>query len=744
MKPKKALIKTAAGYDLLNSLTKAAPCAFLCALSLSFCFFFSTLDVLSSQKINYLMFFGRSSESVLTFTQYALVAAGLAAALLLFRFLGSVPQTNVLLSSGISRQRIFWNRVFAGASTLFLGVFLPLTATLFLNVRAYGLKSYILKPYLLFLLSALALVFIGFCLGLLGSVLAGSTAEAAAAALILPSFPFVLCSFFTYCISIFLKGYLPLSEWSHTAFYSKTYFLSPWHLISMTQQKLGPTGGIKYTVNVNIWENFSKINAMTGTQPQNPYTALKIPSSLLFIFAAWIAAMGLLVLLSYSLFLRRKAENNSHPRSSKGIAVLLSSFFTVGAATLGLYFWISRMTTAGSYLFYFGGSIGVKALCWLSLLLPGALVLLVCLAIYAGNLKKLRALLKALPFCLLLLVVPLIFVFGGFGYVSHIPKAADVKSVGVSGSLLPGALSELTRNMGCFESENDIRRVIDIHEKAVSRGKEYPVYFKITYTLKDGGELTRTYFAVNAEANTAIGGLFESDVFRTYFLNQIGDKSAWHSAEGLAALIDGKSTWGPYPQEISWLRFGGASLSLNAGTLASDGIALNTLLTEESFDRLLSCYASDLTSLSAAAFLTPSRPPVYVLSFTIEDSCVYTPDGEETPQKQHYDLYVTADMTQTLAFLNGLGVTLSAPQKVVKEITLYACGNAGLLEPERQFSDHPISEQLGKLVKTVTDPAQINEMAAKLYPYYLSDGRNVQYACVVYDDGSSEYYLLKN
>ncbi len=750
MKTKRTFIKTAAGYDFLISFMKAVPGALLCLPFLSFCFLFSASDVLFSyRKDSYSMFFSTSAASVLTFTQYALMAIGLLTALLLFRFLGSVPQTNVLLSSGISRQRLFLNRVFAGVSALSLGVFLPLTATLCLNVFVYGAQSYMVKPFLLILLSTLVLVLIGFCAGLLGAVLAGSTVEAAAVSFVLPSFPFVVLGFVNYCCCIFLKGYPPMLNWPYSVIYPKTYFFSPWHLLSTPVQMMYPTEPMDFVFKDSIWGTISYLSAKDAAQQIAPDVSLNIPSWLLVVFAAWIAALCLVVLSAYFLFLKRKAERNSRPFRSKGIAVLASSFVVLIAAWLCLYIFLAH--TADIYDFsYYSGSSGIKALYWLSLFLPAAFVLLICLVLYAKILKRPRTLLKALPLSLLLLAVPLTCVFGGFGYAGRIPKAADIESVGLNGVMLPGALNSLVCNVQCFESDGDKQRVIDIHEKTVSRGKVYRASFDISYALKDGSELSRTYFACNSDALIAIGGLFESDVLRTYLYNQIGDKSTWYTDEEQSALNETDALIEPYPQETEWLRFGGASLSLRAGSLAANSVTLDKRLNEESFDRLLERYANDLTHLSAAAFLTPSQPPVYVLTFTMEDTSsepvedmnphIDATDTDDTPR---YKLFVTADMKRTLKFLTDLGVTESLSQNTVKEIRLYECGNTGVLESERQLTDYYTDERPDKHIRTVTDPAEIKEMTAKLYPYYLSDGQNVQYSCVVYTDGSSEYYLLK-
>ncbi len=636
MQNKISRLKTPAAFDFLNSLMKTLPFSFLCALSLLFSFFFSSLDVLSKQKIDYQMFFGESSISILTYTQYVLMAAGFCTALILFRFLGSTPQTNLVMSFGISRERLFKNRCLAGVTGLFLGVFLPLTAVLFLNIRAYGLKSYMLKPYFLYLLSALVVVLVGFAIGLIASVLAGSTAEAAAMGAVLPSFPYVLITLINTCVNVFLKGYVGSYEWTHTDYFYKTYFLSPLHLLFNPES---------LTLNISqgsIWQTYSKISAYSGNEKINPYTALKIPSSLFTVFVVWLAVIGLIVLLSYFFFLKRKAERNSHLRSSKAVAAVLTSFFVTGAAALGIDT-VFDYYTSGGLTVYFTADYKLKAMYWGALLLPGVVAIIICLAIYAGSLKRFRALLKLTPLCFLLTVIPLICLLGGFGYVSKIPDAADIESVTIAGFMMKDALENIGQTTFVLESSRDKQTITAIHEQLIDNtyAEKLPSIGGITYTLKDGKKMKRVYYTDAGALNV----LFDSDAVESYLYNQIGDKTSWRAD-------------GTYPREISWLRFGGASIILSEGESNASKTRLNPLLTEESFDRLLKCFAEDLVALTAAEYYTPSQLPVYKLSFD-DNSVIYSEYGDEIKMK--YEFYITKPMTKTLKFLSNLEVTGGTP-----------------------------------------------------------------------------------
>lgn len=637
---KKAFIKPDAAFNDFkkSAVVSAIPCVFAAtALTLSSCFISLNEYLTRGSQLDFCFF---TEDSFCTsFVFLFLISMGMWTAYIQFCFLGSVSQSNALMSFGISRERLFLNRILSGALNMFLSVFLPFTATLFINIYYKGVNEHSLKVYLLYLISAYTAMLIGFSAVTLASALTGTRASAAALSVTLLLMPSAVLIYVGGCMSFFLRGYgemiglIPEACWEFS-------YLNPVSLL------VTPDNPASYNGYGNLWSDFAVLPSTSAARD------VKLANFLPF--AAWLIVCALIIIGARRLFILRKAEKSGHIKT-KPFAVIMTVLSVLCAAcfsveVLGFQSILSGLPSM-PYDYPDGGYFVV-------LLLPAAVALLICLRVLGGKLREHPSRLKYMPLILLLLAPPALCLLGGFGYVTRVPDPSSVEYITFKSGYLPN-LDDLYSEAGmyCFDSEKDKTLVASLHKTLVTETgkKEYGVNDELIwfhYKLKDGGTFSRIYYACTEETRRALTALFDSDAVETYLYKQFGDKSSWFTDADWAALPEEKDFLVPYslyPRDVAWLRFGNQTVTLRPQN-SSEVTDITGNLTEETFDRLLNCIASDLVSMTAKDFYYPDTPPVCVLTLTEHK------DPESWREPPSHPFFITASMKKTTAYLKTLGL----------------------------------------------------------------------------------------
>lgn len=232
----------------------------------------------------------------------------------------------------------------------------------------------------------------------------------------------------------------------------------------------------------------------------------------------WLLFTVLCTAGSIILIKRRRAESaqNAFAFNIPAVIIKIVAGF-VGGVSLGLLFSVLSYSSGVFYLWFLAGAV-VGTFC----------VVFLLHIIYSRGTKGFSRSLLQFAFSLVLIClfyIPLIT--GWFGYVTNVPKADEVESVGVylydsEGECSIYTLDEDT-SVGynkvdryvVFDDEETIQKVIDIHGKVVDNIEnlyDFPYNFdrnekkysnlsyddrfltlKLNYTLKDGSHVVRNY-----------------------------------------------------------------------------------------------------------------------------------------------------------------------------------------------------------------------------------------------------------
>lgn len=212
------------------------------------------------------------------------ILCGMTVAIALFSFMFKKNSVNVYFSMGITRTRLFLNRVAAGAAELFVISFVPYLIVFLTNIGVFGFHSHQLK----LLAYYTALMFIrgmaGFAIGTFAAVISGSTIEAffsAGSASIIFIASAALLSGFK---NIFLPGYVGGGLEAER----KVMLLTPW---------------------TALLENTNHSDLITGKKVPEDY--LLTWKTDLFPIALWAVGAVILLAVTFLLFKKRKNENTA-------------------------------------------------------------------------------------------------------------------------------------------------------------------------------------------------------------------------------------------------------------------------------------------------------------------------------------------------------------------------------------------------------------------------------------------------
>ena len=616
-------LKSVSRYDFLRCCLTAA---FTAVVIMTLTATQSCIPVLSKLSFDasvYKLLFISGDTFISGLMYFFLLAAGMCTAFFQFGFLVNRAKLNIIMSFGLKRNQLFANRLLSSTAALLLAVFVPFTVTFFANARYIGITDYLIKTYLLYVLSFFTVLLIGFAVTVLACALCATVLESSLLGIGIISFPYVLIQFFNICFSIFLKAdcYVALTQ------KIPVYLIVGFHVYDreLLSNRYGESRICKTRYNL-------------------------LPRDFL-LFIAWIFICLFILLIARRLFIKRRAEICGLYKSSKTASFILSSFAVISFADISML--LAREIDGFQII-----SANLPLCSFILLIIFTVIACIISVFVFSTGRRNLTVLLKRSSLLLLLYVVPICCLFGGFGFSSRIPSSADVDkivisfpyTVDVSGSAIFYVLSG-------FETDSEKAIVTDIHSLLVksesSKSNSHSIL--VAYNLKNKKQIFREYKGIADDILLETTKLYDCKTVKDYIYSQIADKSSWGSEYSYPQLYRERLFDSSFQlRDIDWLHLNNINVSLRpCNNFANTDITAK--LTPESFEKLLDVLAEDLSNLSSKDFYTPDEPPLGAISLFQMSGSTSLSFTYESDSSIH-NLYVYPSMKNTISYLKSLSV----------------------------------------------------------------------------------------
>ena len=478
---------------------------------------------------------------------FLMILCGMVVALSLFSFAFKKNSVNVYFSVGLTRTRMFLNRLAAGTIWIFAVAIIPYLTVFLMNVGMFGFHSHQLKLFAYFTLIMFIRGMSGFAIGALAAAVSGSVIEmviTTGATSVIALLPAVLLSGFK---SILLPGYVSGNDNS-----DKTMLLSPW------------TGLLDY----------SGVNRLI--------TGKKVPKELLLTWkgnflpiAFWAIAAVIIFAVGLVLFKKRKNENTasfgkfSIASGLNGAAVLLVSIIALEEVFASLYA---------------EGKIKSVALCIILVTLISFIIFFVAELIIRRNFK---AVLRILPvyggIALVMFASLLVIGTGYFGTYNKLPEAKDIEYISMSyddplttftyvANVYSPEDYDKEKDYNCKSSNpEDIKMCIEQFNKIKTEKREGRNSIdRISFVIKtkDGKFISR-YFPVYSEETCSNynKAVFDSNYFHSIIKSKLNSESSNgnYTDETANIVMDGKE-YGDQYIETDFYDYYNGNLLANAET----------------------------------------------------------------------------------------------------------------------------------------------------------------------------------
>lgn len=425
--------------DFIRSILDTSPFALLSAVFacltsiLPIASYVSSVDFKKSTNVKeeIISFFGGSEYSgnllSMNLLHIALMLCGIFAAFSLFKFVFKKSSVNVMFSVGLTRSRLFFNRIFGGLITFFLAAFIPWTIAMFMNIIHFGSHSHIFEVYLYEMLAHFLPSMVGFSIASLCIVNSGCFAEGLLSTFAFSFLPGLARGISDTLSQSFLKGYLNTDSYSLIASTQKGVY-SPWKFLVNLTGDINPSEAME---NALTQGPVSTLASLTTGKTVAEDKALTFGIILPLII--WFAVAVVILALTGIILNRRKTENSN----SFGKFFLSSASIGVCVCLIAVYaitFIISQLTLTADYY----SDMYTKFYSKLILIIAGIALGVIFLFFIAELIikRKFKKTLRILPVGVAVaLLFVLTFVYnttGHFGSYIKTPDSAKVKNVVMS------------------------------------------------------------------------------------------------------------------------------------------------------------------------------------------------------------------------------------------------------------------------------------------------------------------------
>lgn len=788
--------------DLKRSFINILPCSVVAFLALIMFHVQPVLSYVFSESFktekmqkDVLFYFLDSNNVFPSFIQIGMVLCGMLMAFSLFQFLLKKKSVNVYLSFGMTRSKLYINRLFAAVLSLFVATFIPTFLTFIINLVSFGASSALTSLFCYMFLMEFVSGLAGFALASAVMTFSGCTIEAVITAIGLSALPTFISGTIDN-LSTIVRGYV-YNAGADIARRTGGNLFNIWTFALDTENLNGKA--TEFTSE----KTFVLLGQLTKKSTFKAFQCVDM--EVLAPILMWLAISIILIGIGTVFMNKRKSENSN-------------SFgkFYLASASNGLLVYTIVLDVLASVLKYAYAdnyrSPLHQNLTLILLILFGATILAFFLAELILR-RNFKATLKTLPvYALAFAVTIFAFVYYGtscFGAYNKLPDISQIKSVSMDIKDNRGTKLQNIAVHSKFLSENaeDIKTAYAMFDM-VKTDKHYKgaelegkIGFKIV--LKDGTEINRIYAVYTSDVyNKYRRTVYDTQFFKD-FLKQVliegkvtSENDSYIDENGYQTMASNAL---PNMKNVEWYYVGPSYLVDNYYT---NSATANLDLIED-VDGLMEAIYKDYIAMSYDDAYTNTRIPVGAISSNItqaknvneklinkygyyyEESNIYGYDDHETTQQNEdkcvkgsalYSYYIYPNMTNTIKFLNDNGLTPLAYTGNIKEVyytdTNYSvnrvlCHYADGSKLDNRYEAFDFSQALnvnnygeakdgspdtisfmdfvknayvnaGITLKTVSGD-KAKEIVSKAIPYYEPDhGTEIKgrYIMIVYDDNT--------
>lgn len=678
--------------DLKRSFINILPCSVVAFLALIMFHVQPVLSYVFSESFktekmqkDVLFYFLDSNNVFPSFIQIGMVLCGMLMAFSLFQFLLKKKSVNVYLSFGMTRSKLYINRLFAAVLSLFVATFIPTFLTFIINLVSFGASSALTSLFCYMFLMEFVSGLAGFALASAVMTFSGCTIEAVITAIGLSALPTFISGTIDN-LSTIVRGYV-YNAGADIARRTGGNLFNIWTFALDTENLNGKA--TEFTSE----KTFVLLGQLTKKSTFKAFQCVDM--EVLAPILMWLAISIILIGIGTVFMNKRKSENSN-------------SFgkFYLASASNGLLVYTIVLDVLASVLKYAYAdnyrSPLHQNLTLILLILFGATILAFFLAELILR-RNFKATLKTLPvYALAFAVTVFAFVYYGtscFGAYNKLPDISQIKSVSMDIKDNRGITLQNTAISSKYLSENaeDIKTAYAMFDMVKSdkhyKGAELEGKIGFKIVLKDGTEINRIYAVYTSDVYNKYRRTVYNTQFFKDFLKQVLVEGKVTSEDDSYIDENGYQTMAsnalPNTKNVEWFYVGPSYLVDNYYT---NSATANLDLIED-VDGLKEAIYKDYIAMSYDDAYTNTRIPVGAISSNITqaknvntkltnkygyyyEEGTYYSDLEATQQKEDkcvkgsalYSFYIYPNMTNTIKFLNDNGLTPLAYTGNIKEV----------------------------------------------------------------------------
>lgn len=628
-----------------------------------------------------------SDSTFSSFIQIGMVLCGMLMAFTMFQFLLKKKSVNVYLSFGMTRSKLYINRLFAAVLSLFAATFIPTFLTFIINLVNFGASSALTSVFCYMFLMEFVSGLAGFALASAVMTFSGCTIEAVITTIGLSALPTFISGTIDN-LSTMVRGYV-YNAGADIARRTGGNLFNIWTFAVDTENLNGKATEVTYEKTFVLLGQLTKKSTFKAFQC--------VDMEVLAPILIWLAISIILIAVGTVFMNKRKSENSNS--FGKFYLASASNGLLVYTIVLDVLTSLLKYAYADDY-----NSPLHQNLTLILLIVFGVTILAFFLAELILR-RNFKGTLKTLPvYALAFAVTIFAFVYYGtscFGAYNKLPDISQIKSVSMDIDDSRGIKLQNTAIYSKFLSENaeDIKTAYAMFDM-VKSDKHYKgadlegkIGFKIV--LKDGTEINRIYAVYTSDVyNKYRRTVYDTQFFKD-FLKQVLIEGKATSEDDDSFYIDenGYQTMAsnalPNMKNVEWFYVGPSYLVDNYYT---NSATANLDLIED-VDGLKEAIYKDYIAMSYDDAYTNTRIPVGAISSNITqaknvntkltnkygyyyEEGTYYSDSEATQQEEDkcvkgsalYSFYIYPNMTNTIKFLNDNGLTPLAYTGNIKEV----------------------------------------------------------------------------
>lgn len=637
---------------------------------------------------NVLFYFLNSNNTFSSFIQIGMVLCGMLMAFTMYQFLLKKKSVNVYLSFGMTRSKLYINRLFAAVLSLFVATFIPTFLTFIINLVSFGASSALTSLFCYMFLMEFVSGLAGFALASAVMTFSGCTVEAVITTIGLSALPTFISGTIDN-LSTIVRGYV-YNAGADIARRTGGNLFNIWTFALDTENLNGKS--TEFTPE----KTFVLLGQLTKKSTFKAFQCVDM--EVLAPILIWLAISIILIAVGTVFMNKRKSENSNS--FGKFYLASASNGLLVYTIVLDLLVSLLKRAYADDYR-----SPLHQNLTLILLILFGATILAFFLAELILR-RNFKATLKTLPvYALAFAVTIFAFVYYGtscFGAYNKLPDISQIKSVSMDIKDNRGTKLQNTAISSKFLSENaeDIKTAYAMFDMVKSdkhyKGAELEGKIGFKIVLKDGTEINRIYAVYTSDVYNKYRRTVYNTQFFKDFLKQVliggkvtSEDDSYTDENGYQTMVSYDKSGLSSQQNAEWYFVGPSYLVDNYYTNS----ATANLDIIEDVDGLKEAIYKDYIAMSYDDAYTNTRIPVGAISLDIEqaknintklnnkygyyyEEGTYYSDLEATQQKEDKcvkgsalnSFYIYPNMTNTIKFLNDNGLTPLAYTGNIKEV----------------------------------------------------------------------------